>query len=493
MSKFPKGFYWGGATAANQCEGAWNVGGRGPALTDVTTGGTVNTPRYTTYIDKDGNPGKVPSMGITAKIPEGAKYAVLPDTLYPNHDGIDFYHHYKEDIALFAEMGFNMFRMSISWSRIFPKGNETEPNREGLEFYRNVFLELKKYNIEPLVTISHYDDPLYMVEELGGWSSRKTIDYYLNYCKTIFNEYKGLVKYWLTFNEINCLVAFLTMGGDKVPDEAYQEAYQKLHHQFIASAKAVKLAHEISPEYKVGNMICYLTSYPLTCDPKDVIKNMEHEQFAVDYCGDVQVRGAYPAYAKRLWDAHNVSIKMEPGDLETLAEGKVDFYTFSYYMTSCVTTHTDAEQTAGNLSMGGKNPYLQASDWGWQIDPDGLRYTLNKLYNRYQIPLMVVENGLGAYDTVEPDGSIHDSYRIDYFRKHIKALAEAVADGVDVRAYTPWGCIDLVSAGTGEMRKRYGFIYVNKQDDGTGDYSRSRKDSFFWYQKVIRSNGEDLD
>ena len=295
MSKFPKGFYWGGATAANQCEGAWNVGGRGPALTDVTTGGTVNTPRYTTYIDKDGNPGKVASMGITAKLPEGAKYAVLPDTLYPNHDGIDFYHHYKEDIAMFAEMGFNMFRMSISWSRIFPKGNETEPNREGLEFYRNVFLELKKYNIEPLVTISHYDDPLYLVEELGGWNNRKTIDYYLNYCKTIFNEYKGLVKYWLTFNEINCLVAFLTFGGDKVPDAAYQEAYQKLHHQFVASAKAVKLAHEISPEYKVGNMICYLTSYPLTCDPKDVIKNMEHEQFAVDYCGDVQVRGAYPA------------------------------------------------------------------------------------------------------------------------------------------------------------------------------------------------------
>ena len=493
MSNFPKGFYWGGATAANQCEGAWNVDGRGPALTDVTTGGTVNTPRYTTYIDKDGKPGKVPSMGVTAKIPEGAKYAVLPDTLYPNHDGIDFYHHYKEDIALFAEMGFNIFRMSISWSRIFPKGNEDKPNQAGLDFYRNVFLELKKYNIEPLVTISHYDDPLYMVEELGGWNNRDTIGYYLNYCKAIFNEYKGLVKYWLTFNEINCLVAFLSFGGDKLPDAAYQEAYQKLHHQFIASAKAVQMAHEIDPNYKVGNMICYLTSYPLTCDPKDVIKNMENEQITVDYCGDVQVRGAYPAFAQRIWDEHNVKIKMEEGDLETLAAGKVDFYTFSYYMTSCVTTHTDAETTAGNLTMGGKNPYLKASDWGWQIDPDGLRYTLNRLYNRYQIPLMVVENGLGAYDTVEPDGSIHDSYRIDYFRQHIQAMAEAVKDGVDVRGYTPWGCIDLVSAGTGEMRKRYGFIYVNKQDDGSGDYSRSRKDSFYWYQKVIKSNGDDLD
>lgn len=486
MTRFPEGFYWGGAVAAGQCEGAWDADGRGPSLLDVTTGGSAKTHRMVTYRFPDGTQGK----GLVK--PEGAEYAVLEDEFYPNHEAIDFYHHYKEDIALFAEMGFKMFRLSISWSRIFPRGIEEEPNQKGLDFYRNVFEELKKYNIEPLVTISHYDTPLYLEETLGGWQNRELIEYFDRFCETIFREYKGLVKYWLTFNEINAPVAILDLKPERT-DRDYQEAFQVLHHQFVASAHAVCKAHVVDPEYKVGCMICALTTYPLTCDPKDVIKNMRNTQLSMDYCGDVQVRGAYPSFAARLWREHHVNLQIEPGDLESLAAGKVDFYTFSYYMTNCVTTHEGSEMAGGNLSMGAKNPYLKYSDWGWALDPDGLRYTLNRLYSRYQIPLMVVENGLGAYDKLEEDGQIHDPYRVEYFRSHIQALAEALEDGVNLIGYTPWGCIDLVSYSTGEMAKRYGFIYVDKQDDGSGDYSRRRKDSFYWYKKVIASNGEAID
>lgn len=488
---FPKGFYWGGATAANQCEGAWNVDGRGPALTDVTTGGSVKEPRYVTYIDKDGNPQKMPSMG--AKLPEGAKYAVLEDCYYPNQDGIDFYHRYKEDIALFAEMGFNMFRMSISWSRLYPHGDELEPNQKGIEFYRNVFEECKKHNIEPLVTIHHFDTPLYLEEHYGGWKNRKLIEFYDRFAKTCFTEYKGLVKYWLTFNEINNTVMFLDMFGNKATDEMYQDAYQHLHYQFVASAHAVKMAHEIDPEYVVGCMICGITFYPATCDPADILLNRHTWEKGIYYCGDVQCKGKYPTFAKRLWAEHNVHLDITEQDLIDLKEGTVDLYTFSYYMSTVVTTHEVKDMVSGNFSAGARNPYLEYSDWGWALDPKGLRYYLEKIYDRYELPMMVVENGLGAYDTFEEDGTIHDPYRIDYMRKHIQDMELAIEDGVDLIAYTPWGCIDLVSAGTGEMRKRYGFIYVDKDDAGNGTFDRYRKDSFYWYKKVIASNGADLD
>ncbi len=484
---FKKDFYWGGATAANQCEGAWNVDGRGPAKTDVTTGGTVNAPRRITYVDKDGNPGYLTNL---EKLPEGAHYAVLDTELYPNHDGIDFYHHYKEDIALFAEMGFKMFRLSISWSRIYPTGIEDEPNQAGLDFYRNVFEELHKYGIEPLVSIWHFDTPLYLEETLGDWQNRALIPLYEKYVRTIFTEYKGLVKYWLTFNEINNTINFLP---DDAPDDYYQDAYQHLHNKFVASARAVKIGHEIDPENQIGCMICGITYYPLTCDPKDILYNQYKWQKGIFYCGDVQCFGKYPVYAQKLWDEHNVKLDITEQDLIDLSEGKVDIYTFSYYMTMAVTTHKGEEKATGNMSMGTKNPYLKYSDWGWAYDPDGLEYYLNLVYDRYQRPLMVVENGLGAYDTVEEDGSIHDDYRIDYHKQHIASMKKAAENGVDVIAYTTWGCIDLVSAGTGEMRKRYGFIYVDKNDDGTGTYKRSKKDSFEWYKKVIASNGEDLD
>ena len=488
---FPKGFLWGGATAANQCEGAWNVDGRGPALTDVKTGGSVKSPRLVTYIDKDGNPHAEPEN--PKGIPEGAHYAVLDDYLYPNHDGIDFYHHYKEDIALMAEMGFKTFRMSISWSRLYPNGDEETPNEKGIEFYRNVFKELRKYDIEPLVTIWHFDTPLYLEEKYGGWKNRKLIEFYTRFAKTCFTEFKGLVKYWLTFNEINNTVMFLEMFGQTADDEDYQNAYQHLHHQFVASAKAVQIGHEIDPENKIGCMICGITFYPMTCDPQDILLNRHTWEQGIFYCGDVQCKGKYPTFAKRLWKEHNVHLDITEEDLEDLRKGTVDMYSFSYYMSTVVTTHKVTDTVSGNFSAGARNEYLQYSDWGWATDPTGLQYYLEMMYDRYEKPLLIVENGLGAFDTVEEDGSIHDPFRIDYYRQHIEAMSKAIDNGVDLIAYTTWGCIDLVSAGTGEMRKRYGFIYVDKQDDGTGDYSRSRKDSFYWYKKVIASNGEDLD
>jgi 6-phospho-beta-glucosidase len=485
---FSKDFYWGGATAANQCEGAWNIGGRGPARTDVTTGGTVKDPRMVTFIDKDGNKVRLPNRGF--KLPKGARYAVFDNELYPNHDGIDFYHHYKEDIALMAEMGFKMFRMSISWSRIYPTGEEDKPNQEGLNFYKNVFEELKKYNIEPLVTIWHFDTPLALEEKYGDWKDRKYISLFEKYARTVFEEYKGLVHYWLTFNEINNTINFLP---DDASDEDYKDAYQHLHYQFVASARAVKIGHEVDPTNKIGCMICGITYYPLTCDPKDILLNRHKWEKGIFYSGDVQCFGEYPTYADRLWKEHHVELDITEEDLKDLKEGTVDIYTFSYYMTQAITTHDNKEKVGGNMSTGVKNPYLTYSEWGWALDPDGLQYYLEVIYDRYKRPLMVVENGLGAYDTVEEDGSIHDPYRIDYFREHIKSMAKAVENGVDLLAYTTWGCIDLVSAGTGEMRKRYGFIYVDKNDDGTGSYKRSKKDSFYWYKKVIESNGTDLD
>lgn len=478
MAVFREDFLWGGATAANQYEGAWNLDGKGPSVSDMCTNGSHATPKRITPVFEDG-------------------------TLYPSREATDFYHHYKEDIALFAEMGFKVFRMSIAWTRIFPTGMEKEPNEKGLEFYDKVFDECHKYGIEPLVTISHYEMPYGLVEAYNGWEGRECIDCYYRYCEAIFERYKDKVKYWLTFNEINAgtmpMGSVLSVGTIKgysgainnVPDNA-QQRFQGLHHQFIASAKVVKLAHDKYPQFKMGNMSILATMYPYTCNPDDIIATQRSMQIMNWYCADVQVRGEYPYYAKRYWKENNLSIKMEEGDIDILKEGCVDFFTFSYYMTNCVSTDESVANSSGNIMGGVKNPYLEASDWGWQIDPKGLRYTLNEVYGRYQIPIMVVENGLGAYDKVEEDGSINDDYRIDYLRKHIEQMAEAVKDGVDLMGYTPWGCIDLVSASTGEMAKRYGFIYVDKYDDGTGTLARSKKKSFDWYKKVISTNGEEL-
>ena len=469
METLPKNFLWGGAIAANQVEGSYNEDGRGLANMDVVPSGK-NRFQYMF--------GNVKDLSFKEK----EKYPVLK--------GIDFYHRYKEDIALFAEMGFKVLRLSISWSRIYPTGEEDKPNQAGLDFYRNVFTELRNAGIEPLVSIWHFDTPLALEEKYGDWLDRKYISLYEKYVTTIFNEYKGLVKYWLTFNEINNTVNFIP---DDASDEVYQEAYQHLHYQFVASARAVQIGHQIDPENKIGCMICGITYYPLTSDPEDILFNRSKWEKGIFYCGDVQCKGKYPTYAKRLWKEHNVKLDITEQDLEELKKGTVDMYTFSYYMSQAVTTHENDDAVSGNMSFGVRNPYLQYSDWGWALDPKGLRYYLEMIYDRYEKPLMVVENGLGAYDTVEEDGSIHDNYRIEYYRAHIEEMAKAIEDGVDLIGYTTWGCIDLVSAGTGEMRKRYGFIYVDKHDDGSGTMKRSRKDSFYWYKKVIASQGEDLD
>ena len=478
---FPKGFLWGGATAANQLEGGWQEGGKGISCPDICTGGTHTT-----------------SKRITPVLEEGI--------FYPSHDAIDHYHRYKEDIALFAEMGFKVYRFSIAWTRIFPTGEESEPNEEGLKFYENIIDECLKYGIEPLITISHYEVPFALTKKYNGWASREMINIFIKYCEAIFTRYKGKVKYWLTFNEINS--ATMPMGGflsqgilnetEKTTDfinqvDNPQLRFQGLHHQFVASALAVQLAHKIDSNYQVGCMIVYATSYPLTCNPDDIILNQKHNHIMNYFCSDVQCRGYYPSYMNRYFKEQGIEITVEDGDAEILKNGCVDFYTFSYYMSICQSADPNANHASGNIMGGANNPYLKASDWGWQIDPKGLRYSLNEIYDRYQLPMMIVENGLGAFDTISEDGSVHDDYRIDYLRSHIEQMHEAILDGVNLIGYTPWGCIDLVSASTGEMAKRYGFIFVERYDDGTGDFARRRKDSFYWYKKVIETNGEDLD
>ena len=479
MKSFRKDFLWGGATAANQYEGAWNVDGKGASVPDHCTNGSHLHPKRIT-VDFE------------------------PDTLYPSREATDFYHHYEEDIKLAAEMGFKVFRMSINWTRIFPTGMEEQPNEAGLLFYDKVFDELRKYGIEPLVTISHYELPYALVEKFNGWYGREVIDCFVRYASVLFERYKDKVKYWLTFNEINSgtmpMGAALSLGTIKgftgsvkeLPDEP-QIRFQALHHQFVASAKVIKLAHEKYPAFKMGNMSLFATKYPYTCNPSDVLKCQHAMRIMNWFCSDVQARGYYPSYIERFFEEKGITIRKEPGDDEILRQGKIDFYTFSYYMSACETSDPDAvAKVGGNLVGGVANPYLKASDWGWQIDPQGLRWSLNEIWDRYQLPVMVVENGLGAKDVLTEDGKIHDSYRVDYLRQHIEQMREAVADGVDLMGYTPWGWIDVVSASTGEMAKRYGFVYVAKYDDGTGDLKRIRKDSFYWYQKVIETNGEAL-
>lgn len=478
---FPKNFLWGGATAANQCEGAWNIDGKGESVADHVTAGSKN--QFRTLTEE-----------------------IRPNVQYPSHEAIDFYHHYKEDIALFAEMGFKAYRMSINWTRIYPNGIEDKPNQAGLDYYRSVFEECKKYSIEPIVTLSHYESPYYLTKKYDGWSSREMIDCFVKYSETVFNEYKDLVKYWLTFNEINggtqSYGAFLSLafnledgqviyGSRNETPEKKSKRFQALHNQLVASAIAVKKGREINENFKFGNMISSHMCYPYTCSPEDAFEALQKNQLMHYLCGDVQVRGHYPHFAKRYFADNQISVNIGKEDEEILTQGTVDFISFSYYSTMTATIEKKAELKAENLFMGLPNPYLKKSEYGWSIDPLGLRNFLNELYGRYEIPLMVVENGLGTPDELV-NGKVHDEYRIEYLREHIKAMKEAVKDGVDLMGYTPWGCIDLVSASTGEMKKRYGFIYVDKDNEGNGTLNRYKKKSFDWYKKVIASNGKEL-
>lgn len=486
-----KDFLWGGDISAAQCEGAWDEDGRAPTETDYMTIGGAARPREITYRNEDGSYGKMPIM-ITGNLPKGARYALIEGEHYPNHQAIDFYHHYKEDIGYFAEMGFKALNLSISWARIYPHGFQNGVNQKGVEFYRDVLSECKKYNIEPVVTLYKYDMPVYYIEEQCGWSSRQLVEEFVEFARVCFTEYKNLVKYWITFNEINVEIMVGNMKPD-ISSEEKQELYLKLHHQLLASAKAVKLAHEINPGYMVGSMNCGMFSYPMTPDPKDVYENQKKIQDIFYYSADVQARGYYPDFAKRVWEESQVDLQISDEDKATLMAGKVDYFAFSYYSTNLVTTHNEGiDSVLGNMSNGKKNPYLKASDWGWQIDALGLRIALHDLNDRYQLPLMIVENGLGAHDTLESDGTIHDSYHVEYMSAHIEEMVKAVNEGVNLIGYTMWSCIDLCAASTGEVSKRYGFIYVDVDDEGNGTFKRYKKDSFDWYKKVIASNGEDL-
>ena len=474
---FSKNFLWGGAVAAHQLEGAWDVDGRGPSVSDVMTGG---------------------SNKVARRITDG----VVPGENYPNHKGIDFFHTYKDDVKLFAELGFKCFRTSISWSRIFPKGDETEPNEAGLQFYDDLFDELLKYNIEPVITLSHFEMPYYLTQEYGGWTNRKLVDFFVRYALCVMERYKNKVKYWMTFNEINNQtntavdIFGWTNSGIRFSkfENPKKALYQAAHNEMVASAIVTKKGHEINPDFKIGCMIGFVPFYPYSCDPEDIMQAVEsmHERY---HFSDVMCRGHYGSYAYKEWEREGTAPVMEEGDSDILAQGTVDYIGFSYYMTNTVKAKVEK---AGAPIVGGNahsvpNPYVKVSDWGWAIDPVGLRYALNAFYERYEKPLFIVENGLGAYDKLEDDKSCDDSYRIDYLRAHIEQMKKAVEyDGVDLMGYTPWGCIDVVSFTTGELAKRYGFIYVDLNDDGSGSGERYHKKSFDWYKNVIATNGEEL-
>ena len=421
---------------------------------------------------------------------------ILEDEYYPSHEAIDFYHRFREDIALFAEMEFKCLRVSIAWSRIFPNGDDETPNEEGLTFYEEMFDEMIKNNIEPVVTICHFDMPITLIKKYGGWKNRELIGFYEKYTRTLFERYKGKVKYWMTFNEINMLLHLPFMGAGILFEQGENELqvkYQAAHNELVASALATKAAHEIIPGAMVGCMLAAGVTYPYSCNPNDIQRAIEKERENFFFI-DVQSRGEYPGYAKRFLGDNNIEINMEAEDEQILKQYTVDYIGFSYYSSRCASADPEVLKgmTAGNVFKSVRNPHLQVSEWGWQIDPKGLRITCNNLHDRYQKPLFIVENGLGAVDIINENGEINDDYRIEYLRAHIKEMKEAVADGVNLIGYTPWGCIDLVSASTGEMKKRYGFIYVDKDNDGKGTLERKKKKSFYWYKDVIRSNGEKL-
>lgn len=484
--KFPENFLWGGATAANQIEGAWNEDGKGMTIEDCLPYREVGVADFTKQ------------FAFTSKDLEEA-FAAGPKANYPKRRGIDFYHHYKEDIKLFAEMGYKVFRMSICWSRIFTDPRDEKPNEAGIAFYEDMFKECKKYGIEPLVTLSHYDPPVVLATDYRGWYSREVIDLFEKYARVCFERFGKYVKYWLTFNEVDAMLRHPVTSGalieDRFPDVPFEQAiYQAMHHQMIASAKAVKIGHELCPGSQIGCMMTKLCFYPFTCKPEDNLATQKRMRGIYRYV-DIQVFGEYPLYLQKEVANKGYTIHMEPEDAQILKEGTVDFVSFSYYMTSCMAANTEGlDMAPGNTVNGVKNPYLPSSAWGWQTDPTGLRISLVELYDRYRKPLFIVENGLGERDVLAEDGKVHDPYRMEYLKDHVKAMSDAInEDGVDLWGYTWWGCIDLVSESTRQMSKRYGFIYVDVDDYGKGTFKRIKKDSFDYYKQVIASNGENLE
>lgn len=485
LNVFPKDFLWGGAIAANQVEGGSNIGGKGLSTADMAIfRNNLAKHEYEKHY-------KITDKQINEAIQDNDYRK------YPKRRGIDFFNKYKEDIKLFSEMGFKVLRVSIAWTRIFPTGVENLPNEDGLKFYDDLFDELIKNNITPLVTLSHYEMPIHLVNEFNGWYDRRVVNFFEKFAITVFNRYKNKVNLWITFNEIDSIIRHpFTTGGIVTErfkdDEVENVIYQALHHQFIASALAVKHCHEIIPNSRIGCMLTRLITYPESCNPHDVLLAFQQNQLNYFFT-DVQIRGSYPKYMNRIFRDKGINIKMEQGDEEILKIHTVDFLSFSYYMSLVTSINAEKmDKVSGNIAGGVKNPYLEMTEWNWQIDPIGLRISLNDLYDRYQVPLFIVENGMGAVDKIDENGQIIDDYRIAYFREHIKQIREAIIDGVDLLGYTSWAPIDLISASTSEMDKRYGFIYVDQDNFGNGTLNRMRKKSFSWYKKVIESNGETL-
>lgn len=477
-------FLWGGAIAANQVEGAWDVDGKGMSVADVAS-----------YKPKEDVKDYSAHHTITTAIIEKAKSDKTTE-YYPKRRGIDFYHRYEEDIELFAEMGFRTLRLSIAWTRLFPTGEEEKPNQLGIDYYKKVFEQLKKHKIEPIVTLSHYEMPLELSDKYNGWVDRKLVELFVKFSEVCFKEFGEYVKYWLTFNEVDSVGRhpFTTAGivEDKCEGYSYEEAiYQALHHQYVAAAIATKKCHELIPGSQMGCMLTKLTTYPNTCNPEDVLlslnSNLDNHSHA-----DIQVLGEYPPLYKKYLEIKGIELKKEPNDDKLLKENTADYLAFSYYMSRTESADTSKERAAGNTVMGVKNPYLPSTDWGWQIDPIGLKISLLELYDRYRVPLIIVENGMGAKDELTEDKKVHDDYRISYLKQHIQQMKEAVELGVDLFGYTSWAPIDLVSASTSQISKRYGYIYVDQDDLGNGTQERYKKDSFYWYKKVIETNGEEL-
>ena len=460
--QFPESFLWGGAIAANQVEGAHITDGKGLSTSDVQPNGSFGE-----LVERQDDDFNIKDVAI------------------------DFYHRYPEDIALFSEMGFTCLRLSIAWSRIFPNGNDAEPNEAGLAYYDKLFDELEKHNITPLVTLSHYEMPLNLAQKYQGWASRDVIGFFTQYAETVFKRYGHRVKRWLTFNEINVTLHEPFTGSGLPRDCDEQTRFQAIHHQLVASAKAVKLCHDLIPDAQIGNMILGAMLYPRTCHPNDMVKTLVQNREWLMF-GDIQARGYYPSYMTRKFKEMGVELTITEADKEDLKE-TIDFISFSYYMTGCASADPqEMEKADANMLQMIANPYLQASEWGWQIDPVGLRYLLNFLYDRYQKPLFIVENGLGAKDVLNDEGVVEDDYRIAYLNDHLYQVGEAIQDGVEVMGYTSWGPIDLVSASTAQMSKRYGFIYVDRNDQGEGSLARKPKKSFYWYKDMIQSRGANL-
>lgn len=483
---FPDNFLFGGAIAASQADGAYDEGGKGLDTQDLR----YFNASWSREERADKKNKRINHQKFERALNDEDKEH------YPFRWGIDFYHSYREDLAFMEELGLKIFRTSINWARIFPNGDDENPNEEGIQFYIDLFTECHRRGMKVFATILHYNIPVNLVLKYGGWKSRKTIDFYLRYAEVLFRRLGNLVDFWLPFNESNAGRFNPYNGVCLIEDEEenYENAiFQCLHHQFIANALTVRLAHEIIPGSMVGGMIARFTTYPATCKPEDVMQMIHDDQYSNFFYTDVMARGYYPEYMDRYFEQSKIKIHMEPEDEAILAENTVDFVAFSYYMSLVSTTDQGWEKTSGNLVTGNKNPYLQSSDWGWQIDPIGLRISLNQMYDRYHLPVFVAENGLGAYDQIAEDGKVHDPYRIEYMKKHIEQMKEAVIDGVDLIGYTAWGIIDIVSCGPMEMSKRYGVIYVDQDDRGRGSKRRIKKDSFYWYKKCISSNGEDLE